>query len=118
MRNALSQRRATSLRNSVTDSEKALWRKLRKRQLCNLYFRRQMPIGPYIADFACSEISLIIEVDGGQHMDSKHDVLRDRFLSKEGFRVLRFWSNDVLTRIDAVMEEIYRAVRAAKMPPP
>lgn len=114
MRNALTQRRATSLRHSLTDSEQALWRLLRRRQINGLRFRRQVPIGPYIADFACLEISVVIEVDGSQHIDSEHDRVRDQYLKAQGFRLLRFWSNDVLRDTQSVAEAIYRAT---KMPP-
>ena len=114
MRNALTQQRATSLRHELTDSEQHLWQQLRRRQIRGLRFRRQVPIGPYIADFACIDIALIIEVDGGQHFDSQHDRTRDQYLHAQGFRVLRFWSNDVLRQTDAVVEAIYQATQ---MPP-
>ena len=84
LRNALTQQRATTLRRSVTDSERHLWQRLRRRQLNGLRFRRQVPIGPYIADFACLEILLIVEVDGGQHADSAHDRTRDAYLIEQG----------------------------------
>lgn len=114
MRNALTQRRATTLRRHATDAEVVLWQRLRRRQILGLRFRRQVPIGPYIADFACLESKIIIEIDGSQHLNSEHDRVRDRFLRECGFRLLRYWSHDVLRETDAVMEAIYKAV---KMPP-
>jgi very-short-patch-repair endonuclease len=117
MRNALTQRRATTLRHTLTDSEQQLWQRLRRRQVRGLRFRRQVPIGPYIADFACLEIALIIEIDGGQHAGSEYDRIRDAFLRKSGFRVLRYWSHDVLIRTDVVMEAIFSET-LKEMPPP
>jgi very-short-patch-repair endonuclease len=115
MRNALAQRRATELRRQLTDTETALWHRLRRRQINGLHFRRQVPIGSYIADFACAEIKLIIEVDGSQHANSSHDAARDAYLRKQGYRILRFWSHDVLLSTDSVVQSIYEAT---KMPPP
>ena len=74
--------------------------------------RRQRPIGPYIADFVCLEVSLIIEVDGGQHAEQiKEDEARTRFLEKAGFRVIRFWNNDVLANTDGVLEAIFHELQ-------
>jgi primosomal protein N' (replication factor Y) len=115
MRNALSQRRATELRQRLTDAEQELWRRLRRRQIRGLRFRRQTPIGPYITDFVCLEVKLAIEVDGSQHADSHHDVIRDEYFRKNGYEVLRYWSHDVLRETDAVVESIYQAI---KTPPP
>jgi very-short-patch-repair endonuclease len=106
MRNPLTQHRATKLRRTLTDSEQLLWKHLRRRQIRGYRFRRQVPVGPYIADFVCLELGLIIEVDGGQHADSTHDKNRDRYLNAQGFRVLRFWSRDVLLPTEAVLENI------------
>lgn len=115
MRNALAQRRATELRLRSTDAEKLLWQRLRRKQIRNLRFRRQVPLGPYIADFACVEKKLIIEIDGSQHANSSHDAIRDAYLRKRGYRVLRLWSNDVLLCMDSVVQSIYEVT---KMPPP
>jgi very-short-patch-repair endonuclease len=112
MRNAQTQRWATALRHRLTDSEPHLWQRIRRRQIRGLRFRRQAAVGPYIADFACLEIALIIEVDGGQHIDSAHDWSRDEYLHAQGYRVLRFWSSDVLARTDAVLDSIYQATDA------
>jgi very-short-patch-repair endonuclease len=99
--------RAQALRKNPTDAERNLWAHLRLRQLAGYKFRRQHPIGPYIVDFICIESMLIIEVDGGQHDESKcYDFKRDKWLEKKGFRVLRFWNNEVLTSIENVIEVI------------
>ena len=101
-------RRARSLRQGQTDAEALLWSKLRDRQILNLKFRRQRPIGFYFADFACLEIGLVIELDGGQHVDNAYDVKRENDMQLLGFQTLRFWNNDVLTQVDAVLEKIYQ----------
>jgi very-short-patch-repair endonuclease len=99
--------RAQGLRKNPTDAERKLWAYLRLRQLGGYKFRRQHPIGPYIVDFICIQRKLIIEVDGGQHDESKsYHLKRDRWLEKKGFRVLRIWNNEVLTNIENVMEVI------------
>ena len=103
---------ARDLRRHMTDAERALWRHLCRRQLCDYRFRRQSPIGPYIADFACLERRLVIEVDGGQHCDSASDQARDRYLRRAGFRVLRFWNHDVLGNIEGVVHVITQALQA------
>lgn len=111
MRNALAQARATRLRKGMTDAERKLWYHLRRRQLGGCRFRRQVPIGPFIADFACLECALIVEVDGGQHASSHHDAVRDRFLRSRGFRILRFWDNEVLLQTEGVLEVILREMK-------
>jgi very-short-patch-repair endonuclease len=118
MRNRLAQRRATALRKKTTDAERRLWYHLRRRQLSRARFRRQVPIGPFIADFASLGCSLIVEVDGGQHRGSAKDVSRDRYLKARGFRVLRFWDSDVLLQTDAVLEVILRSVCPHPVLPP
>jgi very-short-patch-repair endonuclease len=96
----------------MTDAERRLWSRLRRRQLHGRRFRRQHPIGPFIADFACPEEKLVIELDGGQHADRKEqDAARTRWLAARGYRVLRFWNNDVLTQTDAVVQVIAAATR-------
>lgn len=88
-----------------------LWSALKNRQLGNFKFRRQAPIGKYIVDFACLEESLIIEVDGGQHMEaSLADNERTAWLQSNGYRVIRFWNDQVLKETDAVLEEILRSL--------
>ena len=101
--------RARALRNAQTDAEALLWSRLRARQLGNLKFRRQRPIGPYFADFACLEIGLVIELDGGQHAENAgvaHDHKRSDAMAALGFQTLRFWNNDVLLQTEAVLEKI------------
>src|SRR4051794_1058544 len=88
--------RARRLRVDQTNAETVLWNRIRNRQLDGHKFVRQLPIAAYICDFVCREKCLVIEVDGGQHSESEQDLIRDRRLAEEGFRVLRFWNNDVL----------------------
>ncbi len=101
--------RATALRKGQTDAEALLWSRLRNRQLLGLKFRRQHPLGRYFADFACIEIGLVVELDGGQHTESfviDYDTRRKEEMAGMGFQTLRFWDNDVLKETDAVMEQI------------
>ena len=108
--------RASMLRAAMTDAERLLWRCLRMRQLEGHRFRRQVPVGPYIVDFACLQARLVVEVDGGQHAGSTGDRRRDAFLHAAGFHVLRFWNHEVLAQPDAVCEAIL--ARLAPGPPP
>jgi very-short-patch-repair endonuclease len=114
MRNAVAQRRARALRIRMTDAERHLWYHLRRRNLNGCRFRRQVPIGPFIADFASLEQRLVVEIDGSQHCGSQRDRRRDAFLQAKGFRVLRFWDNEVLLQTESVLEVIWRAT---EMPP-
>ncbi|NDP63275.1 MAG: endonuclease domain-containing protein, partial [Polaromonas sp.] len=101
--------RARALRKVQTDAESLLWSRLRSRQLGNLKFRRQRPIGPYFADFACLETGLVIELDGGQHAEDAgvaHDQKRSDDMAALDFQTLRFWNNDVLLQTEAVLEKI------------
>jgi len=100
-----------ALRNRMTDAEQCLWQGLRGRQLTGCKFRRQHPFLDYILDFVCLERSLVVEVDGGQHLDSEKDHVRDQRLAAAGFRVLRFWNNHVLQETDAVLEAIWIALQ-------
>ena len=95
-RNENTIRLARRLRANQTDAETVLWNRIRNRQIDGHKFARQVPIGRYICDFVCREKQLVIEVDGGQHNESAEDAVRDRYLIAEGYRVLRFWNNDVL----------------------
>ncbi len=97
---------AKKLRNNSTDTEKYLWKYLRERQFEGFKFRRQHSIGKYIADFINLKRKIIIEVDGGQHLENKKDKLRDKWLEEQGYEVLRFWDNEVLTNIEGVLESI------------
>jgi very-short-patch-repair endonuclease len=97
----------------MTDAEKRLWSRLRRRQLDGHRFRRQVPIGSYIADFGCLNSRLVIELDGGQHNEAGNEALdaeRTERLKTQGFRVLRFWNSDVLMETDSVMETIFNAL--------
>ncbi len=89
---------------------KLIWRHLRAKQIEELKFRRQQPIGNYVVDFICLEKSLVIEADGGQHADNTKDEERDAWLTSEGFKVLRFWNNEVLTNMEGVLEVIRKIV--------
>ena len=110
---------ARRLRQESTGAEKKLWSRLRDRRLASAKFRRQLPIGPYIADFACVEAQLIVELDGGQHADrAEHDEARSAFLNSKGFRVLRFWNNDVLLNIEGVLTVILQALDPSPQPSP
>ena len=103
----MANRNARSLRANQTEAEALLWRRLRDRQLAGAKFRRQVPIGPFIADFACYAANLVVELDGGQHADTEAaDAARTAWLEQHGFRVLRFWNNDVLANPDGVLEAI------------
>jgi very-short-patch-repair endonuclease len=98
---------ARQLRAAMTDAESRLWRRLRRRQLAGVRFRRQFPMGRFIVDFISLERRLIIEVDGGQHSLSI-DASRDDYLRSQGFTLLRFWNNEVLAQIEGVCEVIFR----------
>jgi very-short-patch-repair endonuclease len=102
-RNEKTIRIARRLRVNQTDAETALWNRIGNRQIDGHKFVRQEPILGYICDFVCRERRLIIEVDGGQHNESAADAIRDRRLTEGGFRVLRFWNNDVLENTDGVL---------------
>ena len=97
------------LRNNLTDAEKYLWYMLRYKNL-GAKFRRQAVIGRYIVDFVCYEKRLIIEVDGGQHADRKIDLVRDNWLKKQGFNILRFWNNEVLGNREVVLDVIAKFI--------
>jgi len=99
------------LRNNLTDAERKLWFRLRRKQLNGYKFRRQVPIEHYIVDFLCYERRLIIELDGGQHFDNKDkDDLRTKRLEEFGFIVKRYWNNDVINNMDGVLEDIIDAL--------
>jgi very-short-patch-repair endonuclease len=111
--------KARELRRSETDAERKLWHFLRDRQLGGHKFRRQHPVGPYLADFACVERGLIVELDGGQHAEQqRYEARRTEFLIARGFKVIRFWDNEVLTQTSAVLESILRESRPSPRPSP
>ncbi|MCX7513007.1 endonuclease domain-containing protein [Frateuria hangzhouensis] len=110
--------RARGLRLGMTDAEQALWYRLRNRQLDGCKFRRQHEIDRYVVDFACTERMLVVELDGGQHQEQQdYDNARTRYLQAKGYRVLRFWNNDVLTNIESVLE-VMMEVLASPGPSP
>lgn len=97
------------MRRVMTEAELKLWNELRAHRLMGMSFRRQVPIGPYIADFACSAHSLIVEVDGSQHADAEHlphDEARSVYLKTSDWTILRFWNDDVIRDIDNVYQHI------------
>jgi very-short-patch-repair endonuclease len=99
------------LRRKATNAEMKLWFSLRDRRLDGFKFTRQVPIGRYIADFVCRDEMIVVEVDGGQHADNAKDRIRDSFMKDEGYRVLRFWNNDVLANHDDVLAAILETLR-------
>ena len=105
---------ARKLRRDQTEAEKVLWSKLRNRQLEGAKFVRQFPIGPYVADFACRSLMLVVELDGGQHAENPADVERTRVIADSGFRVIRFWNSEVLSNLEGVLECIAREVRLSR----
>ena len=110
--------RARHLRLNSTKAELKLWNCLRSRAL-GQKFVRQVPIGPYVVDFACRELRLVIEVDGGQHAEvaqADHDKRRTDWLRTENFRVLRFWNPDIFENMDGVLDMIDAAIREAPLP--
>lgn len=99
-------KQARQLRRTQTEAEYVLWNELKGRKFLEIKFRRQHPVGPYIADFICIEKHFIIEIDGGQHNEKKakeYDEKRTRYLEEEGYSVLRFWNNEVLGNLEGVL---------------
>jgi very-short-patch-repair endonuclease len=106
--------KARDLRCNLTDAERRLWHHLRGKQL-GARFRRQAPIGPYIADFACFDPKLVIELDGGQHDQQRgYDTRRDAWLRAQGFALLRFWNDETLRNTSGVAERIWRELRSIR----
>ena len=102
--------KARGLRRHMTDAERLLWYFLRARRFAGCKFRRQHPIGPFVADFACLEHRLIIEADGGQHADAASDRQRTLWLEAQGWRLVRFWNEDIMRRTHDVLDEIRKAI--------
>jgi very-short-patch-repair endonuclease len=98
------------LRHGDNMAEGVLWNELKARKLASHKFVRQMPIGPYFADFACRSGKLVVELDGSQHANSDYDRRRDGFMRTEGYSVIRFWSGDVLKDLAGVCETILAAL--------
>ena len=110
-RNPVSSATARRLRRHQTNAERLLWSRLRASQLDGAKFRRQFSLPPYVADFCCEAARLIVEIDGGQHVESgEADQAMTEFFKRRGYGVVRFWNSDVLTNIDGVLEEISRCV--------
>lgn len=102
---------AKAMRTNATDAEHLMWQLLRAKRFMNLKFRRQHVIAPYIVDFYCHELGLVIELDGSQHNTDDgraYDFERTKFLEALGFRVVRYWNNDVLGRTNVVLESLWR----------
>jgi very-short-patch-repair endonuclease len=108
---------AKQLRTRMTDAERRLWYRLRGHRFEGIKFKRQAPIGRFIVDFVCFDQKLIVEVDGGQHAESSSDRSRDDWLQSQGFQILRFWNHDVLKNTDAVLTQIFEAVRCGESHP-
>lgn len=102
---------AARLRREQTDVERKFWFAVRDRRLGGFKFRHQASIGPFVADFLCHEAMLIVEVDGGQHSE-KADRARTGFLEERGYRVLRFWNNDVVDNLDGVLLTVLDVLQA------
>ena len=107
---------ARQMRREPTADELKFWYQVRDRRLEGFKFKRQVPIGPFIADFVCIERRIIVEIDGGQHSGSMRDEKRDAFLSSEGYRVMRFWNADVLTNMSGVIDMVIAALAASPHP--
>ena len=109
-------RSAKTLRQNLTDAERRLWSRLRDRQLLGFKFVRQQPVGRYIADFACREANLIVELDGGQHAESPNDAQRTAAIAEYGYEVIRFWNSDVLTNLEGTLQVISERLNKAPSP--
>lgn len=111
--------RARAMRHEPTDAEKKFWWAVRDRRLGGYKFKRQLPLGRYIADFACIEEKLIVELDGSQHAERRaYDCERDAFLVALGFRVARFWNNEMLENPDGIAETVLHLLRSGEPPHP
>jgi very-short-patch-repair endonuclease len=117
----LSVERARRLRSGATKAERLLWCELRAFKKQGFHFRRQVPLGRYIVDFACHRAKVVVEVDGLQHAmprEARHDALRTEFLETQGYTVLRFWNLDVLEGRGYVIEVIAKAMKTPVPEPP
>ena len=119
MRGGSVRKRARELRKNTTDAEQRLWENLRNRQMGSWKFRRQYPVGPFIVDFVCVERKVVVEVDGGQHaIDLERDSERSEYLKGRGYRLLRFWNNEVLEQLEPVLEVIFSTLSGGDAPSP
>jgi len=110
---------ARSLRRNQTEAENVLWKQLRARQFSGFKFRRQQSLGPYVADFCSFEGKLIVELDGGQHIENRlKDDRRTEFLNRKGFKVIRFWDNEAFANLEAVLEQIRKNLIESPHPGP
>jgi very-short-patch-repair endonuclease len=107
---------ARKLPSQMTDAERKLWFALKDRRFQSFKFRRQVPIGPYVADFLTFGSRLVVEVDGGQHAESARDIKRDRWLAENDFRVVRFWNNDVLSNLEGVLAALATELQNTRHP--
>src|SRR5215470_1355910 len=112
----LQRSRARVLRSDMTEAERRVWRQLRAHRFQGASFRRQFPIGSYIVDFVCLDARLIVEIDGGQHAEAERDLQRDEWLRSQGFRILRFWNDDVLRNLRGALARISEAL-SSPVPP-
>lgn len=108
---------AKHLRHHMTESETRLWQHLRAHRLNGEKFRRQQPMGFYVVDFVHFGARLIVEADGGQHNDAPRDESRDAWLRAQGFKVLRFWNNEIMNNLEGVLETIMASVTLPPSPP-
>ncbi|MFL6587070.1 MAG: DUF559 domain-containing protein [Luteimonas sp.] len=108
---------AKHLRRNMTDAEHVLWRHLRAHRFDGQKFRRRQPLGAYVVDFMHFGARVIVEADGGQHVKSPKDAVRDAWLKAQSFQVLRFWNDDILQRPELVFEAIWNALREAPLSP-
>jgi very-short-patch-repair endonuclease len=112
---------ARQLRRSATDCERRMWRAFRMMKRHGFHFRRQVPIGPYVADFACHSARIVVELDGSQHAEPRalaHDRRRTEFLQSRGYRVLRFWNFEAMSNLDTIADYILDQCRPRLRPPP
>ena len=104
--------KARNLRKNQTDAERMLWHHLRNRQLPGLKFRCQVPIGPYIVDFLCHSLTIVIELDGSQHMNNMtYDDRQTQFIASKGFEIIRYWNNELLSQTSTVLESLILSQR-------
>ena len=101
----------------MTEAEKKIWYRVRDKQL-GVKIRRQQPIGDYVVDFVCFEKKLVIEIDGGEHLESRRDKIRDKWFQDQRYKILRFWNNDVLKNTDNVMQVIINEFSPSPLSPP
>lgn len=107
---------AKDLRTFQTEAENRFWMQVRDRRFEGLKFRRQVPLGDYIVDFVCFEEKLIVEIDGGQHNESREDAVRDESFIARGYGVKRYWNNEVMTNIEGVMMDLQMELKRTLTP--